>query len=135
MATTNEAGGMLLTRPSDRAGRDRWSREKAKRARMKASGDWPPKSKASTSKRKRRPASGRPFDREPKGYDPIADTVRQAAEAKGWGSSELAREASKVKGGQTVHREQISYWWNGHRGLASNLLAQVLEALGLTIRA
>lgn len=152
MAKAKERGGMLLERPSDRAGRARWAEEKSKRDAMKSAGTWPPKDppkrkakpkptgrpKPAEAKpaRSRRPRTGARglFDGEPSGYDSIADYVRKVAENKGVGPADLARMATEKSGGELrVLREQLSYWFNGQRPLRSDLLVLVLAALDLHV--
>jgi transcriptional regulator with XRE-family HTH domain len=62
----------------------------------------------------------------PAGFDWIADRVRAELERRELSISQLARDTG-------IHREQLSYWLGGHRFLRSDLLAQVLEHLGLPL--
>jgi len=60
--------------------------------------------------------------------DPIAAQVMKRMESLGWSRHELARRAG-------VAQPTVSRWLNGSRTLNSELVAMVLDAVGLELRA
>jgi len=59
--------------------------------------------------------------------DPIAVAVLERAESLGWSGAEVARRSG-------VAQPTVSRWLSGQRTLNSELVAMVLDAVGLELR-